>query len=384
MAPAALRRSALAAGLFALITALSDAGCVHDSNCDRQSGGQVAADAKQPAQQQSARGGTESRRRHGGRSVRGANGSNGAGTREGKRTHPPVGFFNLTEAVRLSTLTFEEQALVLALQGIVNAKGDAFPTLFLDTGYLELWPLEDAYWKAQLEEQRNLTFDSIGAQRAPDPVEQAPLAPAAGKAEARRRAEVAGARRTPPTLCDLVDAYAAGPTSKIRGTVAYASDDHSLAIALTVAGQEGLLPVTESMQGNHTCLARLQMQRDLRPAAQPELANRTSAWKWAISALLPSSSKTVVYNLNRYRYPPEKVGGDSASVDTLSDVDFAVQQQAFVMDFACAAGDDYTQDEDADFIDEVFAQLTPGFKAYGWHSSEFKWVNQTSHGGGAA
>ena len=45
-----------------------------------------------------------------------------------------------------------------------------------------------------------------------------------------------------------------------------------------------------------------------------------------MAELLPNSSKTIVYNLNRYRYPgtpPEPKKGSTAwGLDTLIDVDF--------------------------------------------------------------
>ena len=65
------------------------------------------------------------------------------------------------------------------------------------------------------------------------------------------------------------------------------------------------------------------------------------------------------------------------------------QQNAFVMDFAvdCVGKPSVTTcpyDDDARMTDEVFAQLDPLFVAYGWGDSEFKWINQTSVGGGSA
>ena len=41
-------------------------------------------------------------------------------------------------------------------------------------------------------------------------------------------------------------------------------------------------------------------------------------------------------------------------------------------------------DLDARMIDQVFAQLDPLFVAYGGAQSEFRWINQTSVGGGRA
>ena len=320
--------------------------------------------------------------------------------------------FDVQSAVASASggFSFEEQAVVFALQGIVNGKGDPYPSLYVEAGNLELWPGEDGWWRAQLERRRNgtLIFDDV----------------------------------TPPTLCSLLGVFA----GKIAGRVSYSGDDgFSLPIALTVSGLERALPVSPTVAERHGCLADLPLVRDLRPTVTPQLRDRTTAWEWAIQTLLPNCSKTVAFNLNHFRLPVASSATGTSTTDssssttnistststistsnshstavtaaatpppapqlpppppppnpnrpcggrcdntavTLSDVDFAVQQQAFIMDFAASShpADAFSYDSDAQFIDRVFEHMMPGFAAFGWHSNEFKWVNQTGVGGGSA
>jgi hypothetical protein len=262
-----------------------------------------------------------------------------------------VAYWNVSAATAAQNLSYAEQAVAFALQGIVNARTDTFPTLYLSAGYVELWPQEDDWWASQLQLRRNLTFVPVV-----------------------------------PTLCALVQQF----QHKVNGVAAYDNDDYSLAFALTLAGQQQLLPASKAVLAKHACLRALPVKQDLRGKFTQ---GRDAAWSWAMAELLPNSSKTIVYNLNRYRFPgsrPEHPSGSTAwGPATLIDIDYAVQQNAFVMDFAvdCVGKPDVTTcpyDQDARMTDEVFAQLDPLFVAYGWHVSEFKWVNATGVGGGSA
>lgn len=257
-----------------------------------------------------------------------------------------VASWNVSAATAAQHLSYEEQAVAFALQGIVNARSEALPALYLSAGYVELWPEEDGWWASELRQRWNLTME---------PVE--------------------------PTLCALVQQF----QHKIGGVVAYDTDEYSLSFALTLAGQQRLLPVSGAVLAKHACLHALPIKRDLRGKFTQ---GRAAAWRWATTTLLPNSSKTIVYNLNRWRYPgtpPQRPAGPGSLPATLIDVDFAVQQNAFVMDFAvdCVGKPFVTTcpyDDDARMTDEVFAKLDPLFVAYGWGDSEFKWINQTSVG----
>ena len=159
-----------------------------------------------------------------------------------------------------------------------------------------------------------------------------------------------------PTLCALVRRFAA----RVGGVVAYDDDGFSLAFALTLAGQQRLLPATAAVLAKHGCLRDLAVGRDLR-GQFPD--GRLDAWRWALAELLPGSSKTVAFN--RFRFPGTRPAPPAGAAvwgpATLIDVDFAVQQNAFVMDFAvdCVGKPDVTScpyDADARLIDGVFAR----------------------------
>ena len=59
------------------------------------------------------------------------------------------------------------------------------------------------------------------------------------------------------------------------------------------------------------------------------MANASTAWEWAFEQLLPGASTTVAFNL--YHYQPQ-IHVDPQSNATLTSVDYAVQQRAFVLD----------------------------------------------------
>ena len=169
-------------------------------------------------------------------------------------------------------LTYEERALALAFQGIVNNAGAAHATLLVDAGALDFdWPKADEYWHETLQKQGRVAF-----------------APA-----------------LEPTLCALV--AGGDPNKRVKGLVAYPSsggdygDGYSLALALTVAGQQQLLPVDAGTLERNPCLAqRHDIMYDLRTVPEVK-AGRASAWRWAFENLLPAASKSTVYNLWRYR-----------------------------------------------------------------------------------
>ena len=135
------------------------------------------------------------------------------------------------------------------------------------------------------------------------------------------------------TLCALLNG--GDPARRVRGLVGYPSsggdygDGFSLAIALTIAGQRQLLPVDAATLASNPCLAsQHRMQYDLR--ARPEIkAGRASAWAWAFRTLLPTASKSTVFNLWRYR---EHTDPDPQRNATAATIDYAVAKQAFVLD----------------------------------------------------
>ena len=145
-----------------------------------------------------------------------AAGGASAGTLSGSRTAPSVAYWNASAATAAESLSFEAQAVAFALQGIVNARSEAFPALYLSAGYAELWPGEDDWWASQLRQRRGLSFAPV----------------------------------VEPTLCALVAQF----EHRLAGAVAYDTDDFSLAFALTLAGQRRLLPVSDAVLAKHSCL----------------------------------------------------------------------------------------------------------------------------------
>eukprot|EP00931_Biecheleriopsis_adriatica_P102528 TRINITY_DN77484_c0_g1_i1.p1 TRINITY_DN77484_c0_g1~~TRINITY_DN77484_c0_g1_i1.p1 ORF type:complete len:600 (+),score=107.81 TRINITY_DN77484_c0_g1_i1:26-1801(+) len=265
-----------------------------------------------------------------------------------------VFYFDLAEATVKQNLTYEEQALAFAFQGIVNDAAGKQPTLFFNAGPLDFdWPRADKQWRGYLEAEGMVAFRNVSS-----------------------------------TLCSLI--AEADPSKRVRGTVAYADvpdalqvgDGYSLAIALTLAGQQSLLPVTTSTLNRHACLRDLPLAVDLRN--NPRLKNRSSAWDWAIEMLLPQASKHTIFNLNRFRQPfdPDFILHDPQSNATITTIDYAVQQRAFVLDMETHLPPGRGGADDDALIERVFSKLEPLFSAYGW-SYEYSWTNLTSHAGGA-
>jgi hypothetical protein len=187
---------------------------------------------------------------------------------------PSVFYWSLQRArhpVDALPLSYEERALALAFQGIVNQRQQRQPALFLDAGALDFdWPEADSFWHDTLQSQGRLRFLVLE-----------------------------------PSLCALV--ARGDPHGRVQGLVAYPSGDgdygdgYSLAIALTVAGQDGLLPVDNQTLARNPCLRlRYDVKRDLRQ--EPAFGSgRASAWAWARRTLLPKASRSTVYNLWRWR-----------------------------------------------------------------------------------
>lgn len=132
--------------------------------------------------------------------------------------------WNMTQVPPLS---YEEQCLVYALQGLVNRHQNTSATvnaapinpLFFDTGALNFdYPGSDRSWMQYLSSQRHVVFDSTSVA---------------------------------PTICALVSHY----LHDIDGVVLYnTSSNYSVFLALTVSGVENLLPVsTDILQKYPQC-----------------------------------------------------------------------------------------------------------------------------------
>ena len=182
-----------------------------------------------------------------------------------------VQWFDLDAVVASEGLSYEEQLLVYVFQGLANRAAVAAPQLMLNGAYINFdWPGADAYWRAYLTSESRVEFTNITA-----------------------------------SLCGLL--AEGDPAHLIKGTVAYDptlaagnASEWALPIAVTVAAQQHLLPVTDALLARFPCVAVLPIVTDLRTA--PWASNESAAWEWAFANLLPQASQTVAFNL--YHYMP--------------------------------------------------------------------------------
>ena len=131
--------------------------------------------------------------------------------------------------------------------------------------------------------------------------------------------------------------------------------------------------MTVAMRQKHACLAAVPVAKDVRISQMPEMANRSTAWRWAIDNLLPTASSDRVFNL--YHYTP-KAASDPQSNATLGNLDLAIQNTAFIFDLNPDDADDLA------FMQTIFSKLDPLFDAYGWYDDEHAWTRAVSVGGG--
>ena len=155
-------------------------------------------------------------------------------------------------------------------------------------------------------------------------------------------------------------------------------DGYTMPMALTLASQQRLLPVTPEIVSAHPCLAKFPVKVDMRIGKMPQMASRETAWRWAVDELLPNSSPTVVFNIYHYWSGKGPVGykADPQSNATVGNLDYAVQHKAFILDL--------DPDVDAALMAEILhsSHLQPMFSAFGWHYDENHWVAQVTKGGG--
>eukprot|EP00937_MAST-01D_sp_MAST-1D-sp2_P005768 g5768.t1 len=281
--------------------------------------------------------------------------------------------WNLTE-VGIGSLTYDDRVTAFAAQGLAN-RGHNYktPLVFFDIGKDNYdWPHADRYWRDTLEAQGRAVFAPIGA----------------SLCELLAHPAVAASLKGIVVYAGDLDFSPPGPLPSLARQY---GDGYSAAIALTLAGQRSLLPVSAATLARRRAgcpaLASLPVVLDLRI----QLANltRLQAWGWAIDTLLPHASKSIVYNLNHYRArgDPLPFLGDKQSNATVTSADYAVQQGAFVMDLEShsadpKAGQTAPKNADDALIERVFGAMDPLFDAYGWADDEFSWTNMTSVFGG--
>jgi hypothetical protein len=259
-------------------------------------------------------------------------------------TPASVLYWDMDTAVAAEQLSYAEQALALTLQGLINRDSPTQKVMF-KAGFLDFdWPKADPWWRQELESAGRATFSDVS-----------------------------------PTLCGLVQA--AEPLGVFDGLVLYESAmptgaGYTMPLALTLAGQEALLPALEETRMKHACLARLPVRRDLRLAGNPQLETREKAWRWAAQHLLPNASSSSVYNLYHFDKNEATSSTDPQSNATVASLDVAVYARAFVVDLR---PDDAG---DAALLAEILGALGPLFDAYGWAHNEHAWTEAVSRAGG--
>eukprot|EP01043_Picozoa_sp_COSAG02_P067044 COSAG02_NODE_10634_length_1894_cov_1.188301_1_plen_241_part_10 len=193
-----------------------------------------------------------------------------ASRKQAAADQPPTSLaWDMAAAVADEKLTFSEQVLAFAAQGLVNRHTDQgindTTTVYFDIGKMNYdWPEADAHWRKLLEADRRVSFTAL-----------------------------------PSTLCGLVEA--AVQIGQIAGSVQYDEsahsgrfgDGYSMAIALTLTGQRSLLPVERSALARHSCLKQLHVKSDVSKLLHGK--TRLEAWDWAVENLLPKSSKETVF-----------------------------------------------------------------------------------------
>ena len=242
-------------------------------------------------------------------------------------------FFDMDAAMGAEALSYEEQLLAFVFQGLVNRADRPHPAVLFNAGYINYdWPGSDLYWHGYFSEQGRVRFTNVSES----------------------------------TLCGLVTG--ADPDKVVRGTVLYdptaaggEAHEWAIPIAATVAAQESLLPATSAMLSKFPCLASLPQVKDLRNATWA--GNATAAWDWAFEQLLPRASRTIAYNL--YHFEPN-IHSNPESNATLANIDFAVQQKAFIMNFRAEGAEDHPNL----LFSRALANMEPLFSLYGWADDE--------------
>ena len=225
--------------------------------------------------------------------------------------------------------------MLYVFQGLANR--DEIELMY-DVRYLNFdWPEADVWWKEQLEKDGRLSFEVLNQAR---------------------------------NVCDLMDSVL---STKIDGLVVYeTANDHQISIALNVASQRNLLPVTEALKNKYECLKTMPVRMNI--SNIPEVVNSSkSAWNWTIANLLPNCNKSILFNIY---HNDERRFTDPQSNATVANLDYAISQHAFITDLK---PDD---DEEHEILTRVFDEMLPLFDAFGWAHDEHSWTESVTLGGG--
>jgi hypothetical protein len=223
----------------------------------------------------------------------------------------------------LGTVPYDQALTVLAFQGLVNR--DA-PRLYVNTKTLHPWYAEGGpeWWGNES-----------------DPV----------------WLDIYGQRGySSQSLTSVTDLFAdQGFRSSVAGLVIYDPDQLACStwIAMTAAGAENRLPVTPAVLASIPQLTTWWPSvLDLRPL----LADKLSAYQWAIGRYLADSSGSVAYVIG-HDFPY----GDPGDISAL---DYAVAKRAFVFDLSL---DESAYPEEAALADTIAGHLQPPAALWGWY-----------------
>jgi hypothetical protein len=180
------------------------------------------------------------------------------------------------------------------------------------------------------------------------------------------------------SVCGLVERFG----GVLKGSVRYRSDGFSIYLALTLAGLHDLVPVSEVMAAQYPCLAAL-------PVAQT-VANYTdkfAMYDYAIQAVLPLTSRTVLWNADDYN---NAVGAPGK--DELMSIDYPIAERAFIMNLCPLWQCDEVEchqpttrkatPREAELFVEIVSSRDELVSVFGWSDPEHAYTNATSHAGG--
>ena len=202
-----------------------------------------------------------------------------------------IAVINCPRSLYATCPEYEIQAAAFAVQALVNraanaswATGRPAPLLFVNMGAADLdFTSSEVTWMRYLASTNKASFSPLANQ----------------------------------SMCGLIERFGGG----LKGSVRYRSDGFSIYLALTLAGLHDLVPVSDGMAAQYPCLAAL-------PVAQTvaNFSDKFAMYDYAIKAVLPLTSRTVLWNADDYN---NAVGAPGK--DALMSVDYPISQRAFIM-----------------------------------------------------
>lgn len=133
--------------------------------------------------------------------------------------------------------------------------------------------------------------------------------------------------------------------------------------------------MSAEVAARHPCLAALPVTFDV---STPEFtANKTATYEWAVTHLLPNTSRSVLYNGNVC--PTAKA---AYTTSTLMSLDYPLSQRAFALNL-CPVTPHTPQDADTRQYLRIVRQQEDLGTVYGWSDPEFDYLAATSMGSNA-